>query len=158
MTHEASIETGYGPVYGSLAAIEAIQLLMRGPARPSTLSQKSTDCALAELRGSVDALGRALEDERERSLLLEERIQDFEEDYRNTLSGKCAPDEKHCSCVPHLRRRIAELEAPGEVNSIHKLNALVQELRSQIQEIMSERDHLAKELGTRIEAEAPHDS
>lgn len=144
MTHEASIETGCGPVYGSLAAIEAVQILLRGP------KQGGTDRALANLRGSVDALGRALEDERERSLLLEERVKDFEEDYRNTLSGKCAPDEKHCSCVPHLLRRIAELEAPGEVNSTHKLNALVQELRA-------ERDHLARVLELRIEEEGPHD-
>lgn len=33
------------------------------------------------------------------------------DDYYAVLDDECAPDERHCSCVPHLRRRIAELEA-----------------------------------------------
>lgn len=39
-----------------------------------------------------------------------ERAQDFEDDARKVKSGQCAPDEVHCSCVPHLRRQIAEVE------------------------------------------------
>jgi len=41
-----------------------------------------------------------------------ERAQDLEDDFRRTIAGKCAGDEVHCSCVSHLRRRIAELEPP----------------------------------------------
>jgi hypothetical protein len=39
---------------------------------------------------------------------LRERIADFEDDYRKVTSEKCAPDELHCSCVPHLRRALRE--------------------------------------------------
>ena len=39
-----------------------------------------------------------------------ERAADFQADYRKVMSDQCAPDERHCSCVPHLRARIAELE------------------------------------------------
>ena len=34
---------------------------------------------------------------------LRERISDFEDDFRKVTSETCAPDERHCSCVPHLR-------------------------------------------------------
>jgi len=34
---------------------------------------------------------------------LRERIADFEDDFRKVTSETCAPDERHCSCVPHLR-------------------------------------------------------
>lgn len=41
---------------------------------------------------------------------LRELLADFQADYRKVMSDQCAPDERHCSCVPHLRARIAELE------------------------------------------------
>jgi len=31
--------------------------------------------------------------------------------YARIVAGECAPDEKHCSCVPALRARIEELQA-----------------------------------------------
>jgi hypothetical protein len=37
-------------------------------------------------------------------------IEDYRADFAKVTADKCAPDEQHCSCVPHLRRRIAELE------------------------------------------------
>lgn len=40
--------------------------------------------------------------------ILRERNEQFEEDFRKVVSEKCAPDEKHCSCVPHLRRALKE--------------------------------------------------
>lgn len=39
------------------------------------------------------------------------KLDDIEDAYRIVIDEKCAPDEKHCTCVPHLRRRVAELEA-----------------------------------------------
>lgn len=42
------------------------------------------------------------------------RLRDLEDDYRATLAEVCgapADDRAHCSCVPHLRRRIRALEA-----------------------------------------------
>lgn len=40
---------------------------------------------------------------------LAERLIDFEADFKKTVADTCAPDEKHCSCVPHLRRAYHEL-------------------------------------------------
>jgi hypothetical protein len=31
------------------------------------------------------------------------KVEDFEDDYKKVMQEECAPDEKHCSCVPHLR-------------------------------------------------------
>jgi predicted nuclease with TOPRIM domain len=45
---------------------------------------------------------------------LKGRISDFEDDFRRVVNEDCAPDEKHCSCVPHLRRENAELKAELE--------------------------------------------
>ena len=39
------------------------------------------------------------------------RFEDLEEDFHQAIRAQCSSDEKHCSCVPHLRKRIAELEA-----------------------------------------------
>lgn len=38
-----------------------------------------------------------------------ERCAQWAEDARRTLTEECAPDERHCSCVPHLRAAIARL-------------------------------------------------
>jgi len=38
-------------------------------------------------------------------------IEDWREGYGRTVSGKRPSDEEHCSCVPDLRRQIAELQA-----------------------------------------------
>ena len=56
-------------------------------------------------------------DEREKYLLrlerendyLRERLRDFVDDYKVVVKGRCAPDEHHCACVPHLRAYIARL-------------------------------------------------
>lgn len=40
-----------------------------------------------------------------------ERCEDFAADARKVLSQRCAPDERHCSCVPHLRAEIDRLSA-----------------------------------------------
>ena len=55
--------------------------------------------------------------ERNKSLLqssvnqLEAELADWHETSKIVLSEKCAIDERHCPCVPFLRKRIAELEA-----------------------------------------------
>ena len=41
---------------------------------------------------------------------LKEEIDDANETYRMVIEEKCPTDEVHCTCVPHLRRRIKELE------------------------------------------------
>ena len=39
-----------------------------------------------------------------------ERVADWECDFVQVIADEFVGDEEHCSCVPHLRRRIAELE------------------------------------------------
>jgi hypothetical protein len=41
----------------------------------------------------------------------EARLKELEEDARRILNEDCAPDEKHCSCVPHLRAAKEQAEA-----------------------------------------------
>ena len=43
-----------------------------------------------------------------------ERCEDFSADASKVLSQRCAPDERHCSCVPHLRAEIDRLTAELE--------------------------------------------
>ena len=43
-----------------------------------------------------------------------ERCEDFAADARKVLSQRCASDERHCSCVPHLRAEIERLTAELE--------------------------------------------
>lgn len=42
---------------------------------------------------------------------LKETVSDYEESHRKIIAEECAGDEKHCTCVPALRQRVAELEA-----------------------------------------------
>jgi hypothetical protein len=41
----------------------------------------------------------------------EARLADLTDDFHRVMDEDCNTDEGHCACVPHLRRRIAELEA-----------------------------------------------
>lgn len=34
---------------------------------------------------------------------LRDLLSDYEDDFKSVMSEKCAPDEQHCTCVPHLR-------------------------------------------------------
>jgi hypothetical protein len=43
-----------------------------------------------------------------------DRSADYEADFRRVVNEECAPDEKHCSCVPHLRRQLAQRDAELE--------------------------------------------
>ena len=48
---------------------------------------------------------------RARAESAEKKLADYEEDFTAIVSEKCWDDENHCPCVPHLRKRIEELEA-----------------------------------------------
>ncbi len=41
---------------------------------------------------------------------LDEQLSDITEAHKQVMEERCAPDEHHCTCVPFLRQRIAELE------------------------------------------------
>lgn len=42
---------------------------------------------------------------------LKARLDDYFDDHRAVVAGQCAPDERHCSCVPHLRREVEAMRA-----------------------------------------------
>lgn len=42
------------------------------------------------------------------------KVQDYEDDFRKVMQEECAPDEKHCSCVPHLRAEVKLLRSKDE--------------------------------------------
>ena len=42
---------------------------------------------------------------------LADEVIDWREGQRRVMAENCAPDEKHCTCVPVLRKAIEELEA-----------------------------------------------
>jgi len=41
---------------------------------------------------------------------LEDRIKQYDDNYKATMDEKCSGDQLHCTCVPVLKVRIAELE------------------------------------------------
>ena len=51
-----------------------------------------------------------LVDAKRRIIQLETEINDWKDTFRIVLADECAPDERHCTCVPFLRARIAQFE------------------------------------------------
>ena len=45
---------------------------------------------------------------------LHKRVSDYEADAKAVMAEQCAGDKAHCSCVPHLRTGIKELQAKNE--------------------------------------------
>ena len=52
---------------------------------------------------------RAKHAEKERDAA-NEKLADFQDDFRNVVDGKCATDERHCACVPHLRAALDDAQ------------------------------------------------
>jgi regulator of replication initiation timing len=44
-----------------------------------------------------------------------ERWLDIQDDIKTVMDEKCASDERHCACVPHLRKQITELLEVAEI-------------------------------------------
>lgn len=98
-------------------------------ARDAALVQAMEDCdaVSAAEGGSADALACRRRIQRRRSRAthppqqqtpapaddeverLRERVEQFEADARKVLAEECAPDERHCICVVHLRAEVARL-------------------------------------------------
>lgn len=74
------------------------------------LDEMEANRRIAELEENVKTLQQVLFDKQETLDSVCARLVDLQDDYRATLAEDCAPDERHCSCVPHLRRRVRELE------------------------------------------------
>ena len=72
------------------------------------VQSEQADKAVIAVGANIERLTDQMARDREERDALRQRIADFEADFREVLSGACAPDEQHCSCVPHLRRGLAE--------------------------------------------------
>ena len=88
---------------------------IKGRANSAYLLDRDDGDALFAAMGDVKALVAEVE-------RLRDDIDAFYDDFRRVTSETCAPDELHCSCVPHLRAQVAELRALGV--SLHKSAAM----------------------------------
>ena len=50
---------------------------------------------------------------------LRTQLSDLNDYYADIMSTSCRGDEKHCTCVPALRKRVEELEEELEVRNAH---------------------------------------
>ena len=83
-----------------------------------TKEDPNPDCERCRLIARIDGLEtrdarrqEIINRQAERIDALEEDMQDRREGDKRILDDGGYPDEAHCSCVPTLRKRIAELEA-----------------------------------------------
>jgi chromosome segregation ATPase len=85
---------------------------MRSDVERCAADENASTQEAERLRADVAELDRAYEREREHTRDLESRLADLTDDFHQVMDEDCESDlEKHCACVPHLRRRIKELEA-----------------------------------------------
>ena len=59
---------------------------------------------------------------------LKARIADIEDDFHTTVAEACGAtedDRQHCACVPHLRRRIRELEGARQAGRVEAVYAIL---------------------------------
>ena len=83
---------------------------------------------------------------RARAEKAEARLAEFESDFRAITGERCAPDEQHCSCVPHLRRALVEAQRERDEALVAKVNEIAKR-----QEVERERDRFTiRDADTRI--------
>ena len=108
----------------------------------------------------IETLRAGNRDLRARAEAAEKKLAEYEEDYTAIVSEKCWDDENHCPCVPHLRKRIEELEArlstgnegiEDVYDALNELNDIVQPTVTAAnivrQKMRSALDKLTKAMG-----------
>ena len=75
---------------------------------------------------------------------LEKELTDIKEVYKNIIDEKCAGDEKHCTCVPALRKMIEELENEVMKLQTKQIHIIQDELRVR-EELQSLKEKLTVE-------------
>lgn len=101
---------------------------MRSDVERCAADENASTQEAERLRADVEELDRAYEREREHTRDLESRLADITDDFHRVMDEDCESGlEKHCACVPHLRRRIKELSAECK-----RLQLLREELRGEI--------------------------
>lgn len=81
---------------------------------------------------------------------LMQRMEDYEREFRQVLNEDCAKDEKHCTCVPHLRRRIKDLETQTDT----KLRARLRGAETNVRIMRNYVVELYSLLGSLLSADA----
>jgi hypothetical protein len=105
-----------------LDALNAVQALHAQAVAERDAAVASAETSDAAARALGDDFTRVLRECRELKAERDEArawIKDYKADHRAVVDGQCAGDERHCSCVPHLRRALDEarrqVEAMREV-------------------------------------------
>jgi uncharacterized protein YhaN len=75
------------------------------------LRAESSPDALESERAMNAILTAELEHLKAERDALKATLDDYMDDYKAVVNEQCAKNEKHCTCVPHLRQRIKEVEA-----------------------------------------------
>lgn len=52
---------------------------------------------------------------------LRAELDDYKRDHAQVMAERCASDEKHCSCVPHLRAEVEKLRAVASLTRLLRL-------------------------------------
>ena len=63
-----------------------------------------------EIKANIDAIEDALKCVQQ----LEAELQEIYDLQKRIMNEECAPDEKHCTCVPLLRHKCKQLEAENK--------------------------------------------
>lgn len=71
--------------------------------------EKVKDVGVQELSWSAKDWRHLLEAERAKVSDLQEWLDDYENEARRIMNEECAPDERHCSCVPALKAEMERL-------------------------------------------------
>jgi predicted nucleic acid-binding Zn-ribbon protein len=87
-------------------AISSQQLL-----QAAKLRAESSPDALESERAMNAILTAELEQLKTERDALKATLDDYMDDFKAVVNEQCAKNEKHCTCVPHLRQRIKEVEA-----------------------------------------------
>jgi len=92
----------------------AVQSSSQQLAQARKLKAESSPDALESERAANAALTAEIERLQAERDALKDLVQDYEDDYKAVVNEQCSPDEKHCSCVVHLRAECDALKADAE--------------------------------------------
>lgn len=105
--------SGYSAHYLNALINAAQELISR--AEDADCLQSSLDAALAELNDLKQSIADLSHPNCKMLLAeldaLKAEVADWRDTQRAVMSEKCQTDEVHCTCVPMLKKKIAELEA-----------------------------------------------
>jgi len=72
--------------------------------KPDELHSYIPQSSISELFDEIDRLERKIKKLEEDNEDLKSRLDDYRQDYEKVVNDQCPTDERHCGCVPILRR------------------------------------------------------